>query len=60
MNYQDKVVELAKEALENAEMGAQLEIKDEVLKQSLLANFEIALLKAYTLGFNNAKPFITI
>lgn len=52
MDYQDRIVELAKEALENAEMRAQLEIKDEVLKLSLLANFEIGLLKAYTLGFD--------
>lgn len=53
MNYQDKIVEWTKEGLENAEMGAQLEIKDKVLKQSLLANFEIALLKAYKLGFED-------
>jgi len=53
MLYQKRLDDMSKLAIENAETAAQLEIKDEVLKQSLLDNFRVQLLNAYHMGYGD-------
>lgn len=52
--HHDDLEELAKLTLDNSETAAQLEIKDSVLRQSLLDNIRVALLKAYNMSRDNA------
>lgn len=50
LTHKEMIREMAKRSIEDAECGAQLEIKDVVLREALIISIERQLEKAYQLA----------